>query len=161
MPTWSREVWFSRNLLDPRHFFSRSVSSRTRSSSRRTPFNLWRQPSAQSLYAQSCDNYLPPELWGLSLLTAVFQIQHNNISLSSCKYVQAMVNGGRKYLRQIFKCFILEVQLFIIIIFIINGGILSLTDSHHHHHGQNPTMVGICHGGNVLGSSSSSSPSVP
>ena len=62
-----------------------------------------------------------------------------------------MVNGGRKYLRQIFKCFILEVQLFIIIIFIINGGILSLTDSHHHHHGQNPTMVGICHGGNVLG----------
>jgi hypothetical protein len=54
-------------------------------------------------------------------------------------------------LRQIFKCFILEVQLFIIIIFIIHGGILSLTDSHHHHHGQNPTMVGICHGGNVLG----------
>ena len=28
---------------------------------------------------------------------------------------------------------------------------MSLTDSHHHHHGQNPTMVGICHGGNVLG----------
>ena len=41
--------------------------------------------------------------------------------------------------------------LLIIIIIIINGGILSLTDSHHHHHGQNPTMVGICHGGNVLG----------
>ena len=51
---------------------------------------------------------------------------------------------------QIFKCFILELQLLTIII-IINGGILSLTDSHHHHHGQNPTMVGICHGGNVLG----------
>ena len=45
----------------------------------------------------------------------------------------------------------LELQLLIIIIIIINGGILSLTDSHHHHHGQNPTMVGICHGGNVLG----------
>ena len=44
--------------------------------------------------------------------------------------------------------FIQELQLLIII---INGGILSLTDSHHHHHGQNPTMVGICHGGNVLG----------
>ena len=41
--------------------------------------------------------------------------------------------------------------LLIIIIIIINGGILSLTDSHHHHHDQNPTMVGICHGGNVLG----------
>ena len=47
--------------------------------------------------------------------------------------------------------FIQELQLLIIIIIIINGGILSLTDSHHHHHGQNPTMVGICHGGNVLG----------
>ena len=46
--------------------------------------------------------------------------------------------------------FIQELQLLIIII-IINGGILSLTDSHHHHHGQKPTMVGICHGGNVLG----------
>ena len=34
-------------------------------------------------------------------------------------------------------------------IIFINGGILSLTDSHHHHHGQKPTMVGICHGGNV------------
>ena len=44
--------------------------------------------------------------------------------------------------------------LIIIIIIIINGGILSLTDSHHHHHGQNPTMVGICHGGNVLGNRS-------
>ena len=42
-------------------------------------------------------------------------------------------------------------KLLLIIIIIINGGILSLTDSHHHHHGQNPTMVGICHGGNVLG----------
>ena len=38
-----------------------------------------------------------------------------------------------------------------LLLIIINGGILSLTDSHHHHHGQNPTMVGICHGGNVLG----------
>ena len=47
--------------------------------------------------------------------------------------------------------FIQELQLLIIIIIIINGGILSLTDSHHHHRGQNPTMVGICHGGNVLG----------
>ena len=47
--------------------------------------------------------------------------------------------------------FIQELQLLIIIITIINGGILPLTDSHHHHHGQNPTMVGICHGGNVLG----------
>ena len=36
-------------------------------------------------------------------------------------------------------------------IIFINGGILSLTDSHHNHHGQNPTIVGICHGGNVLG----------
>ena len=36
-----------------------------------------------------------------------------------------------------------------LLLIIINGGILSLTDSHHHHHGQNPTMVGICHGGNV------------
>ena len=35
-------------------------------------------------------------------------------------------------------------------IIFINGGILSLTDSHHNHHGQKPTMVGICHGGNVL-----------
>ena len=26
---------------------------------------------------------------------------------------------------------------------------MSLTDSHHNHHGQKPTMVGICHGGNV------------
>ena len=34
-------------------------------------------------------------------------------------------------------------------IIFINGGILSLTDSHHNHHGQKPTMVGICHGGNV------------
>ena len=24
-----------------------------------------------------------------------------------------------------------------------------MTDSHHLHHGQKPTMVGICHGGNV------------
>ena len=39
--------------------------------------------------------------------------------------------------------------LIIIIIIIVNGGILSLTDSHHHHHGQIPTMVGICHGGNL------------
>ena len=23
------------------------------------------------------------------------------------------------------------------------------TDSHHYHHGQKPTMVGICHGGNI------------
>ena len=36
-------------------------------------------------------------------------------------------------------------------IIFINGGILSLTDSHHNHHGQKPTMVGICHGGNMLG----------
>ena len=28
---------------------------------------------------------------------------------------------------------------------------MSLTDSHHYHHGQKPTMVGICHGGNLLG----------
>ena len=31
----------------------------------------------------------------------------------------------------------------------MHGGILSLTDSHHYHHGQKPTMVGICHGGNM------------
>merc|ERR1712004_160976 len=30
-------------------------------------------------------------------------------------------------------------------------GICHLTDSHHNHHGQKPTMVGICHGGNMLG----------
>ena len=30
-------------------------------------------------------------------------------------------------------------------------GFCHLTDSHHYHHGQKPTMVGICHGGNVLG----------
>ena len=30
-------------------------------------------------------------------------------------------------------------------------GICQLTDSHHNHHGQKPTMVGICHGGNMLG----------
>ena len=41
-------------------------------------------------------------------------------------------------------------QLFIIII-IINGGILSLTDFCHHHYGQNPSMVGFCHGRNALG----------
>ena len=28
-------------------------------------------------------------------------------------------------------------------------GICHLTDSHHNHHGQKPTMVGICHGGNM------------
>ena len=28
-------------------------------------------------------------------------------------------------------------------------GFCHLTDSHHYHHGQNPTMVGICHGGNM------------
>ena len=28
-------------------------------------------------------------------------------------------------------------------------GFCHLTDSHHHHHGQKPTMVGICHGGNM------------
>ena len=26
-----------------------------------------------------------------------------------------------------------------------------MTKSHHNHRGQKPTMVGICHGGNVLG----------
>ena len=30
-------------------------------------------------------------------------------------------------------------------------GFCHLTDSHHNHHGQKPTMVGICHGGNMLG----------
>ena len=30
-------------------------------------------------------------------------------------------------------------------------GICHLTDSHHNHHGQKPTMVGTCHGGNMLG----------
>ena len=30
-------------------------------------------------------------------------------------------------------------------------GFCHLTDSHHYHHGQKPTMVGICHGGNMLG----------
>ena len=28
-------------------------------------------------------------------------------------------------------------------------GFCQLTDSHHCHHGQKPTMVGICHGGNM------------
>ena len=28
-------------------------------------------------------------------------------------------------------------------------GFCHLTDSHHNHHGQKPTMVGICHGGNI------------
>ena len=28
-------------------------------------------------------------------------------------------------------------------------GFCHLTDSHHYHHGQKPTMVGICHGGNM------------
>ena len=28
-------------------------------------------------------------------------------------------------------------------------GFCHLTDSHHYHYGQNPTMVGICHGGNM------------
>ena len=28
-------------------------------------------------------------------------------------------------------------------------GFCHLTDSHHYHQGQNPTMVGICHGGNM------------
>ena len=28
-------------------------------------------------------------------------------------------------------------------------GFCHLTDSHHCHHGQKPTMVGICHGGNM------------
>ena len=40
-----------------------------------------------------------------------------------------------------------KLKFFIIFIY---GGILSLTDSHHIHHGQKPTMVGICHGGNVM-----------
>ena len=30
-------------------------------------------------------------------------------------------------------------------------GFCHLTDSHHNHHGQKPTMVGTCHGGNMLG----------
>ena len=30
-------------------------------------------------------------------------------------------------------------------------GFCHLTDSHHYHHGQKTTMVGICHGGNLLG----------
>ena len=30
-------------------------------------------------------------------------------------------------------------------------GFCHLTDSHHYNHGQKPTMVGICHGGNMLG----------
>ena len=28
-------------------------------------------------------------------------------------------------------------------------GFCHLTDSHHYHYGQKPTMVGICHGGNL------------
>ena len=38
-----------------------------------------------------------------------------------------------------------------IIIIIINGGILSPAYSHHIHYWQIPTMVGFCHGGNLLG----------
>ena len=30
-------------------------------------------------------------------------------------------------------------------------GFCHLTDSHHNHYGQKPTMVGTCHGGNMLG----------
>ena len=30
-------------------------------------------------------------------------------------------------------------------------GICQVTKSHHNHRGQIPTMVGICHGGNLLG----------
>ena len=37
-----------------------------------------------------------------------------------------------------------------IIIIIFNGGILSPAYSHHIHYWQIPTMVGFCHGGNVL-----------
>ena len=33
-------------------------------------------------------------------------------------------------------------------------GFCHLTDSHHNHHGQKPTMVGTCHGGNMLGNRS-------
>ena len=40
-------------------------------------------------------------------------------------------------------------SLFIIIIIIVNSGILSLIDSHHNHYRQNPSMVILCHGGNV------------
>ena len=28
-------------------------------------------------------------------------------------------------------------------------GFCHLTDNQHYHHGQKPTMVGICHGGNM------------
>ena len=37
------------------------------------------------------------------------------------------------------------------IIFFMYGGILSLTFSHLYHYWHFPTMVGFCHGGNVLG----------
>ena len=58
-----------------------------------------------------------------------------------------MIKKLKVYLRPVeLSRFIKNLKFFIIF---INGGILSLTDSHHNHHGQNPTMVGICHGGNV------------
>ena len=31
----------------------------------------------------------------------------------------------------------------------LNGNKNNLTDSHHYHHGHKPTMVGICHSGNM------------
>ena len=39
----------------------------------------------------------------------------------------------------------------LLIIFFMYGGILSLTFSHLYHYWHFPTMVGFCHGGNVLG----------
>ena len=40
-------------------------------------------------------------------------------------------------------------------------GFCHLTDSHHYHHGQKPTMVGICHGGNLLGNHSQCQKMIP
>ena len=60
-----------------------------------------------------------------------------------------MIKKLKLYLRPVELSQLIKMLKFFIIF--INGGILSLTDSHHNHHGQKPTMVGICHGGNVLG----------
>ena len=58
-----------------------------------------------------------------------------------------MIKKLKVYLRPVELSRLIKKLKFFIIF--INGGILSLTDSHHNHHGQKPTMVGICHGGNV------------
>ena len=47
-----------------------------------------------------------------------------------------------------YQCQLLKLKF---IMFIMYGGILSLTHSHLYHYWHIPTMVGFCHGGNMLG----------